>query len=64
MRPPMIARDVRKVGHFGTGHLEVTVRSNLDFYKAKSLIEQTYEGAQFCQHSPCRTRNGRVHVQL
>jgi predicted transport protein len=38
-------RDVRKIGHFGTGDLEVTIRSQVDFDRAKPLIEQSYEGA-------------------
>lgn len=38
-------RDVRKIGHFGTGDLEVTIRSLADFDRAKPLIEQSYEGA-------------------
>ncbi len=38
-------RDVRKIGHFGTGDLEVTVRSLSDMEKAKPLIEQSYESA-------------------
>ena len=36
-------RDVRNVGHFGTGDLEVTVKSHEDFERAKSLIIQSYE---------------------
>jgi len=38
-------RDVRKIGHFGTGDLEVTVRSFSDMEMAKSLIEESYENA-------------------
>ncbi|MDO5759082.1 MAG: DUF5655 domain-containing protein [Rhodobacterales bacterium] len=38
-------RDVRKIGHFGTGDLEVTIRSMADFDNAKMLIEQSYESA-------------------
>ena len=36
-------RDVRKVGHFGTGDLEVTLKSHEDFERAKPLIVQSYE---------------------
>jgi len=36
-------RDVRKIGHFGTGDLEVTVRSNEDLERAKPLILRSYE---------------------
>ncbi|WP_237278580.1 DUF5655 domain-containing protein [Sulfitobacter sp. M39] len=38
-------RNVRKIGHFGTGDLEVTVRSLSDMEKAMPLIEQSYESA-------------------
>ena len=38
-------RDVRNVGHFGTGELEVKLRSRLDFERAKQLIEQSYENS-------------------
>lgn len=36
-------RDVRKVGHFGTGDLEVTIRTNEDLIRALPLIRQSYE---------------------
>lgn len=36
-------RDVRKIGHYGTGDLEITVRSDDDLEKAKSLILKSYE---------------------
>jgi len=38
-------RDVRHVGHFGTGDLEVTLRSHADFECAKQLILQSYEAS-------------------
>ncbi|MVO18584.1 DUF5655 domain-containing protein [Parasedimentitalea huanghaiensis] len=38
-------RDVRKIGHFGTGDLEVTIRSMADFERAKPFIERSYEVA-------------------
>lgn len=38
-------RDVRKIGHFGTGDLEVTVRSMADLEKAKPLMERSYDEA-------------------
>lgn len=38
-------RDVRKVGHFGTGDLEVTVSNGADFEKAKPLILTSYEAS-------------------
>ncbi|GAB5349053.1 DUF5655 domain-containing protein [Alteriqipengyuania sp. 357] len=37
------ARDVRKIGHFGTGDLELTIGSHDDFERAKSLIIRSYE---------------------
>lgn len=38
-------RDVRAIGHFGTGDLEITIRSVEDFEKAKPLFERSYENA-------------------
>lgn len=38
-------RDVRNVGHFGTGDLEVTVKSHEDFERAKPLIITSYEAS-------------------
>ena len=38
-------RDVRAIGHFGTGDLEITIRSTADFEKAKPLFERSYENA-------------------
>jgi predicted transport protein len=38
-------RDVRNIGHFGTGDLEITIRSTEDFEKAKPLFERSYENA-------------------
>jgi len=40
---PGFTRDVRNVGHFGTGDLEVTVKDHADFERAKPLIIQSYE---------------------
>ena len=37
-------RDVRKVGHFGTGDLEVVLRTFDDFTKAQPLFQRAYEG--------------------
>lgn len=36
-------RDVSKIGHWGTGDLEVTLRTPADFEKAKALIERAYQ---------------------
>lgn len=38
-------RDVRNVGHFGTGDLEVTLRTHDDLERAKPLIQQSYEAS-------------------
>ncbi|MDP1836938.1 MAG: DUF5655 domain-containing protein [Reyranella sp.] len=37
-------RDVRKIGHWGTGDLEVSLKSLGDLEKAKTLIQQAYRG--------------------
>lgn len=36
-------RDMRKIGHFGTGDLEVTIRTPKDYEKVKLLIDKAYE---------------------
>ncbi len=38
-------RDVREIGHYGTGDLEVTIRSDEDLEKAKPLILKSYENS-------------------
>lgn len=38
-------RDVRTIGHFGTGDLEVTLKSAADFERAKPLFDRSYESA-------------------
>lgn len=38
-------RDVRKVGHFGTGDLEITIKSADDFERAKPYILKSYEAS-------------------
>lgn len=38
-------RDVRNIGHFGTGDLEVTIKNHEDLERAKSLILQSYEAS-------------------
>lgn len=38
-------RDVRKIGHFGTGDLEVTISSETDFERAKPLFDASYEAS-------------------
>ncbi len=39
------SRDVRKIGHFGTGELELTIRNEKDFENAKHLIMKSYEAS-------------------
>ena len=36
-------RDVTEVGHWGTGDLEVVLRKQADFEKAKGLLERAYQ---------------------
>lgn len=36
------SRDVRSIGHWGTGDLELTVRNEADFEKAKPLLLRSY----------------------
>ena len=38
-------RDVRAIGHFGTGDLEVRLRTDADFERAKPLLLQSYEAS-------------------
>ena len=38
-------RDMRGVGHYGTGDLQVIIKNAADFEKAKPLIERTYNEA-------------------
>lgn len=38
-------RDVTQIGHFGTGNLEVTLRSLDDLKKAQPLLLRSYDGA-------------------
>jgi predicted transport protein len=39
---PGFTRDVRKIGHFGTGDLEITITSDADFERAKPLLDRAY----------------------
>lgn len=39
------SRDVRKVGHYGTGDLELRVGSTGDLERAKPLIEKSYDAS-------------------
>lgn len=40
---PGFTRDVRGIGHYGTGDLEVTLQSMEQFEKAKALFEASYQ---------------------
>jgi len=37
------SRDVRMIGTWGTGHLELTLRDAADFERAKPLLERAYQ---------------------
>ena len=41
--PPGISRDVSHIGHYGTGDLEITIKSIEDFHPAKPFIEIAYQ---------------------
>ena len=38
-------RDVRDVGHYGTGDLEITIASDEDLERAKPLLLRSYEAS-------------------
>jgi len=40
---PGFTRDVREIGHYGTGDLEILIRSDADLERAKHLILRSYE---------------------
>ena len=42
---PGFTRDVRKVGHYGTGDLEVTLRTPEGLARAKPLFQKSYEAS-------------------
>lgn len=42
---PGFTRDVRKIGHFGTGDLEIIVTDQATLDRAKPLMERSYDGA-------------------
>jgi predicted transport protein len=39
------SRDMREIGHWGTGDLEITLRSHEDLHKAEALLVRSYEEA-------------------
>ena len=40
---PGFTRDMRKIGHYGTGNLEITLKSHDDFERAKELLIKSYD---------------------
>lgn len=42
---PAVMRDVRQIGHFGTGDLEITLKSKKDIEKLSALIETSYKAS-------------------
>jgi predicted transport protein len=40
--PPGLSRDVTDIGHFGTGDLEITLKTMADLEAAKPSIEKAY----------------------
>jgi predicted transport protein len=40
---PEFTRDVQSIGHYGTGDLEIRIRTDADLEKAKPLIAKSYE---------------------
>jgi len=42
---PGFTRDVRSIGHFGTGDLEITIQTVADLEKAKPLLDQSYQNS-------------------
>lgn len=38
-----LTRDVRTVGHWGTGDLEIIIQSKEDYEKAKIYLDRAYE---------------------
>lgn len=38
------SRDVRSIGHWGTGELELSIKNQIDLEKSKVLLQRTYEG--------------------
>jgi predicted transport protein len=42
---PGFTRDVRQIGHFGTGDLEISIKSQADLERAMPLLERSYEAS-------------------
>ena len=41
--PPGMSRDVSNIGHFGTGDLEVTLKTAADVEAVKPFVRMAYE---------------------
>lgn len=39
---PNFTKDIRNIGHWGTGDLQVIIKNTNDFEKAKVLIDRAY----------------------
>ncbi len=35
-------RDISKIGHYGTGDVEITIKNRKDYEKAKALLDRAY----------------------
>ncbi|WP_342746540.1 DUF5655 domain-containing protein [Paenibacillus rigui] len=42
---PGFTRDVRKIGHYGTGELEITINNDEQLEKAKTYLLKSYESS-------------------
>lgn len=42
---PSVMHDVRQIGHFGTGDLEIILKSKKDIEKVSALIETSFEAS-------------------
>lgn len=45
MLTPNFTRDVRDIGHFGTGDLEVRIQTSEDLERAKPLLQKSYDAS-------------------
>ena len=41
---PGFSRDVKQIGHFGTGDVEISMKTSADFAKAMPLMQRAYDG--------------------
>jgi hypothetical protein len=41
-------RDVSRIGHAGTGNLEIRIKTAADLERAQPLLLRSYQGACFC----------------